>query len=105
MTAPPSPPPMRLVEVRLRADGHDAVGIDRVMAVVVVARDMVEMHALAHARPLVERAQVGPEVGVIHDPGAVAFEMSVIDQIKPDERGEKPPVGLGQALAHQVAVL
>ena len=29
--------------------------------------------------------------------------MQMIDQVEPDERGKEPPVGLGQAVAHQIA--
>src|SRR6056297_4203018 len=90
--------------VEHRADGYDPVRVYGLMAVMVMARDMVEIHRLRHTRPLVEFADVGPERGVVDDPLAVALEMPVIDRVEPDERREEAPVGLGDAVAREVAL-
>lgn len=38
-------------EVQQRAGRHDAVGIDRQMAQVIVALDVLHVHRLGHTRP------------------------------------------------------
>src|SRR5690606_19603915 len=87
--------PMRRIIVDARPDRDNPVRIYRVVAVVVMPGDMIEMHRLCHARPLIQLADIGPECGVIDNPRPVAFEMAMIDRIKAYERGEQPPIRLG----------
>jgi len=72
---------------------------------VVVALDLLHRDGPSHARPLVELARVGPQVGVVDQSPTVAAEVQVVDLVEARERREQPPVGLGHALADQVAAL
>src|SRR3546814_15882852 len=65
--------------------------------------DVVEVDRRGHAGLLVEVAQVVPQARVVGQAPDVALEMPVIDGIEAQQRGEQAPVGLGLALAHQVA--
>ena len=78
--------------VDIRSDWHDAVRIDRFVRVVVVAHDVGHVHRLGDARPLIERAGIGPKVGVVDDPGAIAFEVTVINRIKVVNRRQSASV-------------
>ncbi len=98
-------PPMRRFEIQNRPDGDDPVRIDRVVAVVIVAGDVVHEDRVRHARHLIQRARVIPQIRIIDDAAAVALEVAVIDRIEPHQRGEQTPVGLGHAVAHQEALV
>src|SRR6056297_4332330 len=84
-----SAPTVGGVVIQDRVDRDDPVRVHRLVAVVIMAHDMVEIHRLAHAGPLVEFADIAPEVGVIDDAPAVALEMQVVDRIEADERGKE----------------
>jgi len=73
------------------------------VAHVVVALDVAEIDGLGDARDLVDVAGVGPEVAVIDDAPDVALEMTMVDGIEPDERGEQPDIGFGEAFPAQEA--
>ena len=45
-----------------------------------------------------------PEIRIVDEASEVALEVAVIDRIEADERGEQAPVGLGDAVAEQVAL-
>ena len=60
--------PCGAVEVLLRAERDDAGRVDRLVAGVVVALDVVEVHRLGDARRLVEFEHVSEEVRVVGDP-------------------------------------
>ena len=96
---------MRFQIVQHRPNRHNPVRIDAVVAVIIVPGNLVEMHGFGHPRPLIQRTGIGPEVRIIDDPRPVAFELPMIDRIEPDQRGEQPPIGFGQFVAQQVAVL
>src|SRR6056297_4194921 len=61
---------VRRVQVKVGADRYDPMWVHRVMAVVIVARDVVEVDGLRDLGPLIEFPQIAPKVGVIDDPGA-----------------------------------
>ena len=75
------------------------------MAEMVMPRDVIKPNCAGNAIPLIKLAGIGPEVRIIDDPRAVAFEMPVIDRIEPDQRREQSPVGLGDPVTHQIAVV
>jgi len=54
---------------------------------------------------LVKITGVDRKISVIGNATQVAFEMTHIHRIKTQERGEQPPVGLGQPLTKLVALL
>lgn len=47
------PPPMRRIEIQLRTDGDDPVGVNRLVRVVVVPGDMVKPDSFGNAGHLV----------------------------------------------------
>jgi len=75
------------------------------MAGVVVVLDVGEVHGLGDSRPLVQLAQPVREVRIVLDAAQVALEMPVIYRIEANGSGEQAPIGLGQVLAGQVALL
>jgi hypothetical protein len=81
---------------------HDAGRIDRPMTAVITGFDVIHMHGLGDAGYLIEIAGAGPQVGMIGQSLAVAFEVAVADCIEPNQGGEQPPVRLGDALAYRV---
>lgn len=87
---------MRCRKIKNGIDRNDAVGVNHVVAIMVVAYDMVEMHRVINIGDLVQFARICPDVGVIDNPLAVAFKMQVIDQIKTNQRRKKPPISLCQ---------
>ncbi|ACM02848.1 Sulfate transporter [Cereibacter sphaeroides KD131] len=91
---------MRRGEIGIRRQRHDPVRIDRVVAEVIMPNDVIEMHRLGHARHLPQLAQPAPEVRILHDLAAIALEVGVVDLVEPHERGEEPPVRLGQSISH-----
>ncbi len=65
---------------------------------------MRHVHSICHTRGLVQVTRIGPEVWVIYQPFAIAFEMQVIDRIKPHQCGEQPPIGLCLRVAHHITM-
>lgn len=74
---------MRLFQIQDRSFGHNSSWIDLGMAHVIVALDVIEIAGFLNTRKLVDIAQIPPEVGVVHNPLDIAFEMDIIDWIKP----------------------
>ena len=95
---------MTQVPVQNRVDRDDTVRIYSIMAVVIMADDMLHIHRTRDAIILVKFAGIGPKIGVIYDAFLIAFKMQVIDGIKTRQGWKKPPIGLSKLMAHQVAV-
>jgi hypothetical protein len=66
---------MRRVPVDVWIDWNDPIGVNRIMAVMVVADDMIHIHSLGDAIVLIELAGVSPKMRVIYNALAVTFEM------------------------------
>src|SRR5690606_3342473 len=96
--------PVGAVQVELRPERHDAGGIDRAVALVVVALDVLEVDGVGDAGNLVELAQVARQVREVGDAPAIALEVAVVDRIEAHQRREQAPVRLGDAIADQVAL-
>ncbi len=96
---------VRGIDDHERTERHDARRVDAHMAVIIVLLGVLQVDRVLHARHLEEVAHIGPEIGVVGDPPTVALEVADIDGVEADERGEEPPVGLRQAVAHQEALL
>ncbi len=75
--------------------------IYRLVAVVIVPDDVVEMDRFGDAGPLIQIARIGPEVGIVDQSATVALEVQVIDGIEPHQRREKPPVGFCRPVAEK----
>ena len=92
------------VPVDVWIDWDDAIGVNRIMAIVVVADDMIHIHRLGDALILVELAGIGPKIRIIYDALAVAFEMQVINAVKTQEGWKQAPIDLGEPVAHDIAL-
>ena len=73
------------------------------MSHIIMTFDMIEINRLGDAGPLIQVHQVTLEVGVIDDPADVAFEVTVIDDVKSNECAKEPPIGFNNAIVEQVA--
>ena len=71
------------------------------MALVIVVLDVLDIDGLRDPRQVVDFTRVAPEMRIIDNPAQVAFEMTEVDLVKPDQRREQPDVGLGELLAQQ----
>ena len=80
----------------IRAERHDAGWIDLVVRDVVVALDMVEVDRPGDTVGLVQVLEIPEEMGIIDDSPNIALEMSVVHDIKPNQRHEQAPVGFDE---------
>ena len=85
--------PMGYGQVLVGTDRDDTGRIDIVVRDVVMPLDMVEIHGLGNTVGLVEISEIPEEIRIIDDSSNIAFEMSVVDRIEPDQRDKKAPVG------------
>src|SRR5690554_1515888 len=97
-------PPVGGGQIQLRTQRDDPSRVDAGVAVIVVLLDVIKMHGVGNAGLLVEIPQVAVEVFIILDTTQVALEVPVIHRIKANQGGEKPPVGLGDLVAGQIAL-
>src|SRR6476469_2593022 len=67
--------------------------------------DVIEVHSPGNAVDLVKIFQITVEMAVVDDPSKVAFEMSVIHGIEPDEGDEETPVRLGDLRAEEITAI
>ena len=72
---------------------------------VVMPLDVVEVHGLRDAGHLIEIFEIAGEVRVVDDATDIAFEMSVIDGIEPDQGDEQPPIGFDELRAEEIATV
>ena len=70
-----------------------------------MALDVVGAHRLGDSRLLIKIEHVTVEVWIVDDAAKVALEMAVIDDVEPDKRAEKTPVGFDDSVAEQVATV
>ena len=87
---------MRCRKIKDWVDGNDAMGVNHIVAIVIVAHDMVKMHRFRDLGDLIQFARVRPDIGVISDPLTIAFKVQMIDQVKADQRRKQPPISLCQ---------
>ena len=80
-------------QVLIGADRDDTGRIDIVVRDVIMALDMVKIHGLGDTVGLVEISKIPEEMWIIDDSSDVAFKMSVVDRIEPNQRDKKAPVG------------
>ncbi len=66
--------------------------------------DLHEVDGVAEAGCLEQIARIGPQRREVRQPVPVALEVPVVDGIEPDERGEQAHIGLGDGLAHEIAL-
>ena len=85
--------------------GTMRVGLIRCVAAVVVIFDVVKVDRFGDARPLIQFACIGEEVGIVDQPLQIALEMADIDRIETHQRREQPPIGFGNPFADQISLL
>ena len=83
---------MRGPQVLRRADGDDPRRIYIVVSEVVVALDVIEIHRAGDSLNLIKITQVTIQVRIINDSADVAFKMSMVDRIEPDQCDKKSPI-------------
>lgn len=74
------------------------------MAAVIVRLDVVQAHRACDPWDLIEVAQIVRQVRIIGDAAQVALEMADIDRVEADQRGEQPPIGLGDAVTDEITL-
>ena len=85
---------MGLLKIEQRASGDNTGWINLIVAVIVVALDMIHIDRLGHARPLIDFPHIVGKVGIICDALNIALEVAVIDCIKTHQGGKKANVSL-----------
>ena len=89
-------------EVERWPERDDSGGINFGVRHVIMTLDMIEINRLGDTGLLIQVHQVTLEARVIDNTTDVAFEVTVIDNVKPDERAEKAPIGFDDAIVEQV---
>ncbi len=97
------PPHMGQVQIQIGTLGHDAGGIDHLVALVVVPLDVREVDGAGHAIDLVQLAQQAGEVRIVGDAAQIALEVTDVHRVKAQQRGEQAPVGFGEPFAAQIS--
>ena len=69
---------------------------------VVMALDVIDADSLGDSRLLIEIEQVSLQVWVIDNALHVALEMTMINDVEPNQRAEQSPIGFDNAFVEQV---
>ena len=93
---------VRSQKVEIRPEWNNAGRIDRLVALIVMLLDMLEIGRPCDTGMLIELAGESPEIGVVHDAAQVAFEVSDIDSVESHQCREQPPIGLGKTPAAEI---
>jgi hypothetical protein len=91
-------------KIEIRSERHDASGIDRIVALIIVPFDVCEIGGAGDIGILIKLAGEPPKIGVIHEASQIAFEMSHIDRIESHQGGEQTPIRFGQAFPAKVSM-
>src|SRR5262249_3912689 len=90
-------------EVEHGTERNDPGWIDRAVALVIVPPDMLEIHRLGDAGPLIDVARKGGQIRIVAQPPDVALEVPDIDRVEADQCREQADIGFGQAVSEQEA--
>lgn len=80
-------------QVLVWADWDDTGRVNIIVRDVVMPLDMVEIHGHGDAVGLVEIFQIPEQVRVVDDSPEIAFEMTMVHGVEPNQCDKKPPVG------------
>ncbi len=75
------------------------------MALIIMSFDVVGMERRGDRAGLIEVADIAEKIGIVGYPPDIAFEMTDIDKVETQQRRQQPDVGLGEAIAAQVAAV
>ena len=89
-----SPTIVRQREINNRSDRHNTGRIDVAVTWIIVPFDVIEIDGIGDARYLIEIAQIVPEIWIVDDAAQITFEVTVVNGVEADQRGEQPPVRL-----------
>ena len=95
------PPVDGFAEANNRPERHNASGINFLVRHVVVPLDVIDANGFGDSGLLIKIEQVTLQVRVIDDPAKIAFEMSVIYDVEPNQRAEETPIGFDDAIANK----
>jgi hypothetical protein len=84
---------VRRIQILLWSNRHNPGRIDVIVGVVVMPFDVVEVDGLGNPRLLIKISQIAIQVRIIDDTTDVAFEMSMVNRVKPNKRYEQAPIG------------
>src|SRR5271166_582527 len=84
---------VRRPKILRRSYRNDPSRINIVVSKVIMALDVIEIHGTGDSINLVKITKVTVQAGVISDPADVAFKMTIVNRVEPNQRDEKPPVG------------
>src|SRR5690554_141257 len=96
---------MRDAQIKPFTQRHHPCWIDHVVTVIVMLFDVPEIHRARYTRPLIQLAGITSQIRVILNAANVAFEMAMIDRVKPYQCGEQPPVRFGELASGQITAL
>jgi hypothetical protein len=91
---------VRQREINNRSDRHDTGRIDVAVTAIIVPFNVIEIDGIGDARYLIEIAQIIPEIWIVDDAAQITFEVTVVNGVEADQRGEQPPVSLSDASAN-----
>src|SRR6516165_4957507 len=100
----PIAPVVRRGEIELGAERDDPAGIDIAHAAVISELDSRQVDRFGDPRHLVDLVQVVRQIVIVGEPAQIAFEVAVIDRVKPHQGRKQPQIGLGEAVADQIAL-
>ena len=98
-------PPVRLRQINRRPDRDNAGRINFGVRHVIMTFDVIEINRLGDAGLLIQVHQISLQVPIIDDPADIAFEVTVIDDVEPNECAKEPPIGFDNVIVEQVAAL
>ena len=96
---------MRLRKIEDRTDRNNSHRINFRVRHVVVTFDVIEIDRLSDAGLLIQIHQISLKIRIIENTAHAALKMNVINDIEPNERTEKSPVALDDAIVEQVATI
>lgn len=91
---------VRQREINQRPDRNDPGWIDVAVTAIIVPFNVIEIEGIGDARYLIEIAQIIPEIWIVDDAAQITFEVTVVNGVEADQRGEKPPVRLSDRRAN-----
>ena len=72
---------------------------------VVMPLDVIEVHGIGDAVVLIEVFEIAEQVPIVDDAADIAFEVSMIDGVKADERDEQAPICLNKSRSKEISLI
>jgi len=91
--------------VEIGAFRHNPGRIDVGVHNMVVLLDLYKINGVAEARRLEQIPGIGPQHRHLRQLLSIAFEVAMVDGVEAGQRGEQPDIGLGDAVANEIALI